>query len=131
MSVERQDQTRGWCDRCKRYQQLAQRKSIRVVPPVLMINTAVQTHEAKQLWSTPQWLPQEIGIIVREGLFHCYEGQELENLQRRPGYNDICIYELIGVVTEIMLSEKKKPPSPHLVSLINGMNTYTFLDSLC
>ena len=114
-SVERQDQTRGWCDRCKRYQQLATRKSIQAVPYVLMINTAIHAPDAKQLWSNPNWLPQEIGIILDQGQFYCYEGQDLKfHLQR--GVHNIIVYELIGFVAEINSGENSKS---HLVSMIN------------
>ena len=115
-SVERQDQTRGWCDRCKRYQQLSTRKTIQSVPKVMMINAAIHSMDHKQLWSTPGWLPQEIGVIVTGGQFYCYEGQDLKlHLQR--GVYDITVYELVGVVADINSGENQKS---HLVSLING-----------
>ncbi|GME24592.1 PAB-dependent poly(A)-specific ribonuclease subunit PAN2 [Neofusicoccum parvum] len=114
-SVERQDQNRGWCDRCKRYQQLAARKTIQNVPPILMINAAIHSHEAKQLWATPNWLPEKIGIIVNQGQFFCYEGQDLEHHLRRNFY-DIQVYELVGVVADINSGENQKS---HLVSMIN------------
>lgn len=115
-SVERQDLTRGWCDRCKRYQQLGARKTIQSLPPVLMINAAVHSTEAKQLWAKVRWLPQEIGIIVDQGQFFCYEGQDLRmHLQR--GVFKILVYELVGVVAEIHSGDSQKP---NLVSMING-----------
>lgn len=115
-SVERQDQTRGWCDRCKRYQQLSTRKTIQSVPKVMMINAAIHNADQKQLWSTAGWLPQEIGVIINGGQFYCYEGQDLKvHLQR--GVYDIMIYELVGVVADINSGENQKS---HLVSLING-----------
>ena len=114
-SVERQDQTRGWCNNCKRYQQMVQRKTIQAVPGVLMLNAAIQSHEAKLLWSTPNWLPQEIGIIVDQGQFYCFEGQDLKLHLQRGAYN-IMVYELIGVVADINSGEHQKP---HLVATIN------------
>ncbi|KAL1594781.1 poly(A)-specific ribonuclease [Nothophoma quercina] len=114
-SVERQDQTRGWCTKCNRYQQMVQRKTIQTIPGVLMLNAAIQSHEAKLLWSTPNWLPQEIGIIVDQGQFYCFEGQDLKlHLQR--GVFDIMVFELIGVVADINSGEHQKP---HLVATIN------------
>lgn len=114
-SVERQEQIRGYCDRCKRYQQIASRRTIQSMPPVLMINAAVQGSDAKQLWAKPRWLPQEIGVIVDQGQFFCYEGQDLKmHLQR--GVFKITVYELIGVVADINSGESKQS---HLVSLIN------------
>jgi PAB-dependent poly(A)-specific ribonuclease subunit 2 len=116
-SVERQDQTRGWCNKCNRYQQMVQRKSIHSVPTVLMLNAAIQSHEAKLLWSTPNWLPQEIGIIVAQdsGQFFCFEGQDLKYHLQRNAFN-IMVYELIGVVADINSGEHQKP---HLVATIN------------
>ncbi|KAI9712687.1 MAG: poly(A)-specific ribonuclease [Bogoriella megaspora] len=114
-SVERQDQTRGWCDRCKRYQQLSTRKSIQDVPDVLMINAAVHSAEAKQLWATPNWLPQRIGIIVNHGQFYCYEGQDLQLHLTRGAYV-IKVYELVGLVADINSGENQKS---HLVSMID------------
>lgn len=114
-SVERQDQTRGWCTKCNRYQQMVQRKTIQSVPGVLMLNAAIQSHEAKLLWAIPNWLPQEIGIIVDQGQFYCFEGQDLKlHLQR--GVFDIMVYELVGVVADINSGEHQKP---HLVATIN------------
>jgi len=117
-SVERQDQTRGWCDRCKRYQQLSTRKSIQTIPKVMMINAAIHSLDQKQFWGTPGWLPREIGIIVTGGQFYCYEGQDLKlHLQR--GVYDIAVYELVGLVADINSGENQKS---HLVSLINGQS---------
>lgn len=114
-SVERQDQTRGWCNKCNRYQQMVQRKTIQSIPGVIMLNAAIQSHEAKLLWSIPNWLPQEIGIIVDQGQFYCFEGQDLKlHLQR--GVFDIMVYELVGIVADINSGEHQKP---HLVATIN------------
>ena len=114
-SVERQDQTRGWCTKCNRYQQMVQRKTIQSVPGVLMLNAAIQSHEAKLLWSMPNWLPQEVGIIVDQGQFFCFEGQDLKlHLQR--GVHQIMVYELVGIVADINSGEHQKP---HLVATIN------------
>lgn len=114
-SVERQDQTRGWCTKCNRYQQMVQRKTIQTIPGVLMLNAAIQSHEAKLLWSIPNWLPQEIGIIVDQGQFYCFEGQDLKlHLQR--GVFDIMVFELVGVVADINSGDHQKP---HLVATIN------------
>lgn len=117
-SVERQDQTRGWCDRCKRYQQLAARKTIQSLPPVLVINAAAHTADAKQTWSKAQWLPSEIGIVVEQGQFFCYEGSDLKFHQQRGAYKTM-VYDLIGVVADVNSGERQKS---HLVSMINGMS---------
>lgn len=67
------------------------------------------------MWATPGFLPREIGIIVHDDQFYCYEGQDLElHLQRR--IYDITVYELVGVVADVAAGEGKQS---HLVSLIN------------
>jgi PAB-dependent poly(A)-specific ribonuclease subunit 2 len=116
-SVERQEHMRGWCQNCRRYLQLQIRRQVNKIPSVLMINTMIQTPEAKQLWSTPGFLPKEIGIItLDDGHLHCYQDQDLQlHLQR--GRYTIAVYELVGVVAEVNSGENEKP---HLVSLVNG-----------
>jgi PAB-dependent poly(A)-specific ribonuclease subunit 2 len=118
-SVERQDQMRGWCPSCRRYQQLHTSRQIQQVPAVLMINAAIHTAEAKELWASPNWLPNEIGVIVDQGQFYCYQDQDLKLHLQRGVYN-IQVYELIGVVSEVSSALNEKP---HLVSTINGMST--------
>lgn len=114
-SVERHDQTRGWCNKCTRYQHMVQRKTIQSIPGVLVLNAAIQSHEAKLLWSIPNWLPREIGIIIDNGQFFCYEGQDVQTHLRR-GYHNMAVYELLGVVADINSGEHQKP---HLVATIN------------
>ena len=81
-----------------------------------MINAAIHSPDHRQLWATPGWLPQEIGIIVVNGQFYCYEGQDLK-LHVQRGVYDIMVYELVGVVADINSGENQKS---HLVSMING-----------
>lgn len=114
-TVERQEQTRGWCDRCKRYQHLSTRKAIQSIPQVLMLNAAIHNMDQKHLWSISGWLPREIGIINQAGQFFCYEGQDLAmHLQR--GVYDITVYQLVGLIADINSGEGQKS---HLVSLID------------
>lgn len=115
-SVERHDFTRAWCDRCKRYQQLSQSRTVLTIPPVLMLNTAIQSAVARQLWSRPGWLPREIGIIVQHGQFFCYEGKDLQTHLYRGKFL-IQVFDLVGVVADISGGEQQKS---HLVSLVNG-----------
>lgn len=82
-----------------------------------MINAAIHNQDAKQIWSTENWLPHEIGIIVDQGQFFCYEGEDIQfHLARKSGYNMI-VYELVGAVADINSGENQKP---HLVSMIDG-----------
>ncbi|KAK4119549.1 hypothetical protein N657DRAFT_581467 [Parathielavia appendiculata] len=115
MGVERETTSKGWCNRCQRYQNLQMRKTIHSVPAVLVVNTAISTPEHRRLWSTPGWLPEEIGIIVDQGQFFCFEGEDLKlHLQR--GIHNITVYSLIGMVVNI---ESSAPQKTHLVGMIN------------
>lgn len=114
-SVERYDQQRGWCMRCQGYKAIRSRRAVHVMPAVLMINTALHTQEARQLWGTPGILPREIGIIVHNGQLYCYEGQDLQlHLQRRT--YDITVYELVGFVADVAAGDAQKS---HMVSIID------------
>ena len=122
-SVERQEPTRGWCSRCRRYQQMSQRKQVQSVPAVMVINAKVENNEGRALWSTPNWLPQEIGIICGNGQFFCYEGQDLEVHVRRK-VHQIMVYELVGVVADVSSAENQKS---HLVGMVNGTSSHHYV----
>ncbi|KAG6053616.1 poly(A)-specific ribonuclease [Claviceps sp. LM77 group G4] len=114
-SIERETTSKGWCSRCQRYQTIAARKTIHSLPAVLMLNTRITSHENRMLWSTPGWLPEEIGIIVEQGQFFCYEGEDLQlHLQR--GMHNITVYSVIGMAINI---ENGPTQKPHLVSMVN------------
>lgn len=116
LSVERETTSRGWCSKCQRYQSLATRKTIHSVPSVLILNAAITGPETKQLWGTPGWLPEEVGVIAEQGKFFCYEGEDLRQLiQRRK--HQIVVYSLIGLVADVDSGQHQKS---HLVSLIDG-----------
>lgn len=87
----------------------------------MLLNAAINTPEAKLLWGTPGWLPEEIGIIVDEkGQFFCYEGDEI-NLHIQRGIHKIVVYSLTGLVADVDSGQHQKS---HLVSLINGKRCY-------
>ena len=115
-SVEHETTSRGWCSRCQRYQSLATRKTIHSVPAVLMLNAAINGPEAKQFWATPGWLPEEIGVIIDQGQFYCYQGDDLK-LHVQRGIHNITVYSLVGLAADIDSGQHQKS---HLVSLING-----------
>lgn len=117
LSMEREMTTRGWCSRCQRYQSLATRKTIHSVPPVLMLNAAITSIEAKQLWGIPGWLPDEIGVLFEQGQFFCYEGEDLK-MQVQRGTN-ITVYSLIGLAADVDSGQHQKS---HLVSVVNGIH---------
>jgi PAB-dependent poly(A)-specific ribonuclease subunit 2 len=94
---------------------MSTRRQVQTIPAVLMINTTIQNGDARHLWSTPNWLPQEIGVIVSQGQFFCYEGNDLRfQIERRV--HNVQVYELVGLVADINSGENQKP---HLVSIIN------------
>lgn len=114
-SIERETHNRGWCSKCRRYQQLALRKTVKRMPLVLMINAALNNPTYRYLWATPGWLPAEIGILVDGGHVFCFEGEDLRlRVRNNP---DLILYDLVGFVSEIDIHEHQKP---HLVSFING-----------
>lgn len=114
-SIERETQNRGWCNQCRRYQQVAIRKTVHRMPPVLILNTGHTTPYFRQLWANPSWLPEELGIVIDNGQLHCFEGDALQSQvqSRAPG---LIVYQLVGLVAEINITEHQKP---HLVSFIN------------
>ena len=117
-SVERATQTRGWCDKCRRYQSLATRKTVQAIPDVFLLNAAINGHEeAKRYWSYPGWLPSQIGLIVNpsDGQFFCYEGEDLRLHQQR-GRHEMKVYELVGMVAEVASGVGQ---ASHLVSMID------------
>jgi len=119
-SVEQDPTTKGWCNRCQRYQTLSNRKTISRVPAVLTLNASGGypiNPEFRRLWATPGWLPEEIGIIVDPaGQFFCYEGEDLKlHLQR--GIHNITVYSLIGMSVNVGGRSQAKP---HLAAMVNG-----------
>lgn len=114
-TMEREVKHRGFCNKCRRYQQLATRKSIQHLPFVLMLNTALSNPTMQSLWETPGWLPAEIGIMMQNRGIYVFEGTELATQLRNKGSN-IIVYELVGFVADIDTTERQQP---HLVSLVN------------
>ncbi|GAP92580.2 putative PAB-dependent poly -specific ribonuclease subunit PAN2 [Rosellinia necatrix] len=115
MSVERETTNKGWCNTCHRYQSLATRKTIREIPSVLILTAAINTAEHRHLWATPGWLPEEIGIIVDNGNFFCYEGEDLK-LHIQRGIHHITVYSLTGLAVNI---DGGKQQQSHLVAMVN------------
>ena len=64
----------------------------------------------------PGWLPDSLGIIVDNGKFFCFEGEDLR-LHLQKGMHVIKVYDLVGIVADVNSGEHQKS---HLVSLING-----------
>lgn len=114
-SIERDSSETGHCTMCGRYRPLQVRRTIHDVPPALLLNAAINSNEARQLWATPGWLPEEIGIIIDSGQFFCYQGKDLKTHLER-GMHNIKVYSLIGFAADIDCGPHQKS---HLVSLIN------------
>ncbi|KAF2858667.1 hypothetical protein K470DRAFT_259573 [Piedraia hortae CBS 480.64] len=118
-SVHRHEQQRGWCMRCQGYKMIRSRRVVHSTPQVLMVHAAIQSTEARHLWSTPGFLPAEIGIINVNSQFYCYEGDDLNlHLQRRN--QAMMLFELVGVVADVTVGEGQKS---HLVALVNAALT--------
>ncbi|KAI5919619.1 PAB-dependent poly(A)-specific ribonuclease subunit PAN2 [Camillea tinctor] len=115
MSVERETTTKGWCRDCQKYQTLATRKTIHKIPNVLMLTTAISNGEHRRLWATSGWLPEEIGIIIENGQFFCYEGEDLK-LHVQRGMHNITVYSLTGLAVNI---ESGQQHQSHLVAMAN------------
>lgn len=113
--IERETQNRGWCNYCRRYQQVAIRKAVHQMPPVLVLNAATANPMHRRLWANPDWLPEEVGVIVENGQVMCFEGEDLKIREQRK-FPGLMVYQLVGVVAEIDIPEHQKP---HLVSFIN------------
>ncbi|KAK5083739.1 poly(A)-specific ribonuclease [Lithohypha guttulata] len=114
-TMEREVKHRGFCNKCRRYQQLATRKSIQHLPFVLMLNTALTNPAMHTLWENPGWLPTEVGVMMQNRGIYVFEGTELQT-QLRNKASSIIVYELVGFVADIDTTERQQP---HLVSLVN------------
>ncbi|KAF3936936.1 hypothetical protein ABW19_dt0207512 [Dactylella cylindrospora] len=114
-SIERDGQTRGWCDKCRRYLSLTTKKVVQEVQPkVLMFNAATISPESKLYWAEKNWLPREIGIVMQDKKFLCYQGPELNKLKERNP--NIVVYELVGLVAEIQGEQESQS---HLVGFVD------------
>lgn len=114
-SIERETQNRGWCNYCRRYQQVMIRKTIHRMPLVLVLNAALTNPICRRLWAVPGWLPDTVGIIIENGQIMCFEGDDLR-LRMQNNTPNLLIYDLVGLVAEIDVPEHQKA---HLVSFIN------------
>ncbi|CAI7584313.1 unnamed protein product [Penicillium bialowiezense] len=115
-SIERETQNRGWCNYCRRYQQVTIRKTIHRMPLILVLNAALTNPMCRRLWAVPGWLPDAVGILVDPtGQVMCFEGDELQHRiqSQTPG---LVVYDLVGLVAEIDIPEHQKA---HLVSFVN------------
>jgi PAB-dependent poly(A)-specific ribonuclease subunit 2 len=114
-SIERETQNRGWCNYCRRYQQVMMRKTVHRMPLILMLNAALTNPICRRLWAIPGWLPDSVGVLIDNGQVACFEGDELR-LRIQSNAPGLVVYDLVGLVSEIDIPEHQKP---HLVSFVN------------
>ncbi len=96
---------------------MASQRTITTVAPVLMINAGLdKSPKSKQMWTTPGWLPREIGITIDGRNLMCHEGEQLRPFRN---YRSTLIFELVGVVASIASGERERQKE-HLVSFVDG-----------
>lgn len=118
---------RAWCPRCKRYQQLETRTTVQSLPPVLIFNTVLDKSppDARKLWSTPAFLPSEIGIAIENNQVTCQQGEFLRIRNATKSlFRPLPVYELVGMVADISLLGEHTHHHPqqkaqHLVAITN------------
>jgi hypothetical protein len=120
-SIQVETTHKGWCDRCKRYQNQHTRKSITKLPDVLTFNATTSDKNStisKDYWSTPGWLPDEIGLTLNNKLLNVWQGEDLKKVAKRSNDQaDLKIYELVGFVAEVKDEDERKK---HMVAFVNG-----------
>ncbi|PHH66549.1 hypothetical protein CDD81_7024 [Ophiocordyceps australis] len=78
-----------------------------------VLKSSIERETTSKGWCS--WLPEEVGVIVDQGQFYCYEGEDLKlHLQR--GMHNIIVYSLIGMAVNIESGQAQKP---HLVAMVN------------
>ena len=112
-TIERESKNRGWCNKCRRYQQLSIRRTVQHLPFVMMLNAAITNPAMRVLWEARDWLPTEVGVIVQNKNVYCFEGKDLAVHIRNRSVG-LVVYELVGYVAEIDTGAV-----PHLVSMVN------------
>lgn len=119
-SIQFETTQKGWCDKCRRYQTQHTRKSITKLPDILTFNCTTHDKPAshtKEYWSTPGWLPEEIGLTLNNKLLNVWQGEHLKRVAKRSNDQaDLRIYELVGFVVEVREEEERRM---HMVSFIN------------
>ncbi|KAI5296428.1 poly(A)-specific ribonuclease [Ascosphaera acerosa] len=115
-TLQNEQQSRGWCQNCRRYQQMSMRKNMHRLPMVLTVNAGLMKHNARGMWAVTGFLPDQLGLTIENGRVHVFEGEELKARRRMNTPTSLIEYELVGIVAEVNVSEHTKP---HLVSFIN------------
>ena len=116
-SVEREILSKGWCAECKRYLQIFNKRTVRGLPDVFVLNTMANTPDRKKLWATPGWLPTEVAIISKGSQLYCYERDDVK-VHRERNVHNISLYSLVGVATSVEKSETNE--KTHMVATVNS-----------
>ena len=125
-SIQVETTTKGWCDKCRRYQTQHTRKSITKLPDILTFNCTIGDKAplaggggaaSQDYWSTAGWLPDEIGLTLNNKLLNVWQGEHLKRVAKRSNDQaDLRIYELVGFVAEVREEEERRK---HMVAFVN------------
>ncbi|KAK9457055.1 ubiquitin carboxyl-terminal hydrolase-domain-containing protein [Dipodascopsis uninucleata] len=128
-SLETSAHTRGWCDKCRRYQMLSSSKRIQKLSPVLVLNTAVDSPVSRQIWSQKNFLPLKFETEIADDSLRIKRVSDSTEPSKKANTE---LYELVGVVVEVNFGVHDN----HMVSVIrvpkeNGIKEwYLFNDFL-
>ncbi|KAK9478140.1 ubiquitin carboxyl-terminal hydrolase-domain-containing protein [Lipomyces japonicus] len=112
-SVETKSSTRGWCDKCRKYNFLTSTRHVKSLSPVLSFNTAIDSPAERQIWSQKKFLPTKFHASITDGKFQVQNVLEDEkHLGNVDGQSEL--YELVGMVVEVNFG----PLDNHMVALI-------------
>ncbi|KAH8205355.1 hypothetical protein TruAng_000434 [Truncatella angustata] len=118
-SIEKDVSQKGFCHNCRGYKLLSNRKVTHQLPVVLTLHAGDFRDVDRRLLATPGWLPEEIGVIIDDGAFFCFEGHELKSLidrqQRNQLQHKLVVYSLTALAVDIDTGMKES----HLVAMVN------------
>ncbi|KAI9733955.1 MAG: poly(A)-specific ribonuclease [Cirrosporium novae-zelandiae] len=114
-TLQQEIQSRAFCENCKTYRIMTRQRMVQAIPSVLMLNAHVTKPTEKALWARPNWLPQQIGVILTSGQVYVVEGEDIER-SFEESIQNMEIYDLVGVVVDVNGGDHQRP---HLVSLVD------------
>lgn len=93
-SLEKWTQTRGWCEKCRKYQMLGTLKSVRSLPELLNVHISQESPATdRKIWSNDNWPAKEFSAGMVRGKL------TIRDIKRGSSEDDK--YELQGMVVEI------------------------------
>lgn len=118
-SIEKWTQARGFCDNCRKYQNMGTLKVIRNLPHILNITIPLhdsENPEVRKAWAAPSWPAKEFVVSTVRGRLSVRKHGDGER------------YKLLGCVVEIASPGK---PDNHLVCIVKiDREWYLFNDFL-